>query len=83
MTGFRGNLKLKIWNSQGEVYPGGLMKKEYNLTIKYDDNGDGCEIDEYLDEEELIFTIDDKDVLCPEEMAKMLLELDSNILGLA
>ena len=83
MTGFRGNLKLKIWNSQGEVYPGGLMKKEYNLNIKYDDSGDNCEIDEYFDKEELIFTVDDKDIICPEEMAEMLLNLDNNILGLA
>jgi len=59
------------------------MKKEYNLNIKYDDSGEECEIDEYLDEEEIIFTIDDKDIICPEEMVKLIIELDSNILGLA
>ena len=41
------------------------MKKEYNLNIKYDDSGDNCEIDEYFDKEELIFTVDDKDIICP------------------
>jgi hypothetical protein len=59
------------------------MKKEYNLNIKYDDSGDECEIDEYLDEEEIIFTIDDKDIICPEEMGKLIMKLDNNILGLA
>jgi len=59
------------------------MKKEYNLNIKYDDAKEECEIDEYLDEEEIIFTIDDRDIICPEEMSKAIIELDSNILGLA
>ena len=59
------------------------MKKEYNLTIKYDDRNDGCEIDEYVDEEEIVFTINDKDVRCPREMVKMLSKLDNTILGLA
>ena len=59
------------------------MKKEYNLNIKYDDAKEECEIDEYLDEEEIIFTIDDRDIICSEEMSKAIMELDSNILGLA
>ena len=59
------------------------MKKEYNLTIKYDDSEDKCEIDEHWDEEEIVFTIDDRDIICPEEMSKIILELDNNILGLA
>ena len=33
ITGFRGNLRLNFYTTQGEVYPGGLMKKEYNLNI--------------------------------------------------
>ena len=59
------------------------MKKEYNLSIKYDDALEECEIDEYLDEEEVVFTVDDRDIICPEDMSKAILELDSNILGLA
>tara|TARA_R110002012_G_scaffold282181_2_gene471862 strand:- start:334 stop:513 length:180 start_codon:yes stop_codon:yes gene_type:complete len=59
------------------------MKKEYNLNIKYDDAKEECEIDEYLDEEEIIFTIDDRDIICSEEMSRAIMKLDSNILGLA
>ena len=59
------------------------MKKEYNLNIKYDDTGDECEVDEYLDEEEIVFTIDDRDIICPDEMSKIIMKLDNNILGLA
>ena len=59
------------------------MKKEYSLNIKCDDNEDKCEIDEHWDEEEIVFTIDDRDIICPEEMSKIILELDNNILGLA
>ena len=59
------------------------MKKEYNLNIKYDDDSDKCEVDEYFDEEEIIFTINDKDVICPKDMSEMLIKLDSNILGLS
>ena len=59
------------------------MKKEYNLNIKYDDTGDECEVDEYLDEEEIVFTIDDRDIIYPDEMSKIIMRLDNNILGLA
>ena len=59
------------------------MKKEYSLTIKYDDIKDECDIEEHIDEEEIVFTIDNKDVICPEEMSKIILKLDNNILGLA
>tara|TARA_R100000234_G_scaffold118730_1_gene99817 strand:+ start:319 stop:498 length:180 start_codon:yes stop_codon:yes gene_type:complete len=59
------------------------MKKEYNLNIKYDDTGDECEVDEYLDEEEIVFTIDNRDIICPDEMSKIIMKLDNNILGLA
>jgi len=59
------------------------MKKEYNLNIKYDDAGEECEIDEYFDEEEIVFTVNDRDIICSEEMCKAILELDNNILGLA
>jgi hypothetical protein len=59
------------------------MKKQYNLSISYDDTGEECEIDEYFDEEEIVFTIDNKDIICPEEMCRLIVELDSNILGLA
>ena len=59
------------------------MKKEYSLNIKCDDREDKCEIDEHWDEEEIVFTIDDRDIICPEEMSKIILELDNNILGLA
>ena len=59
------------------------MKKEYNLNIKYDDTGDECDVDEYLDEEEIVSTIDDRDIICPDEMSKIIIKLDNNILGLA
>ena len=59
------------------------MKKEYSLNIKCDDSEDKCEIDEHWDEEEIVFTIDDRDIICPEEMSKIILKLDNNILGLA
>lgn len=59
------------------------MKKEYSLVIKYDDKKDGCEIDEYTDEEEIVFTVNNKDIICPEEMYKIISRLDNNILGLA
>ena len=59
------------------------MKKEYNLTIKYNDGYDECEIDEHIDEEEIIFTVDDKDIKCPKAMVEMLSRLDSTILGLS
>ena len=59
------------------------MKKEYNLNIKYDDTGEECEIDEYFDEEEIVFTVDDRDIICSEEMSRAIMKLDSNILGLA
>jgi len=59
------------------------MKKEYNLNIKYDDAGEECEIDEYFDEEEIVFTVDNKDIICSEEMSRAILGLDSTILGLA
>ena len=83
MTGFRGNLKLNSFNSQGEVHPGGDMKKEYTIRFKTDETDDICEMEEYMDEEELIFTIDNKDVICPQEMSEMISKLDNNILGLA
>jgi hypothetical protein len=59
------------------------MKKEYSLNIKYDDAREECEIDEYFDEEEIVFKVDDRDIICSEEMSRAILELDSNILGLA
>jgi len=30
-----------------------------------------------------VFTVDDKDIICSEEMSRAILELDSTILGLA
>ena len=59
------------------------MKKEYTIRFKTDETDDICEMEEYMDEEELIFTIDNKDVICPQEMCEMLSKLDNNILGLA
>tara|TARA_R100001594_G_scaffold744_1_gene2965 strand:- start:3162 stop:3341 length:180 start_codon:yes stop_codon:yes gene_type:complete len=59
------------------------MKKEYTIRFKTDETDDICEMEEYMDEEELIFTIDNKDVICPQEMSEMISKLDNNILGLA
>ena len=83
MTGFRGNLKLNSLNAQGELYPGGTMKKEYTLKVNYDDKDDRCEVEEGFNEEEVVFNVDGKDIICPDAMSKCILELDNNILGLA
>ena len=59
------------------------MKKEYTLKLTYNDEDDRCDIQEDFKEEEVVFTINNKDVICPDEMSKILLRLDNTILGLA
>tara|TARA_R110000824_G_scaffold67043_1_gene173687 strand:- start:639 stop:818 length:180 start_codon:yes stop_codon:yes gene_type:complete len=59
------------------------MKKEYSVNITYEDSDDRCEIEESTGEEEIVFTIDNKDIICSREMSDMIIELDSYILGLA
>ena len=83
MTGFRGKLKLNYLKPRGELYLGDNMKKEYVLKLTCDDRDDICEVDEDFKEEEVVFTINDKDVICPNEMSRIILSLDNTILGLA
>jgi len=59
------------------------MKKEYILKLICDSKSDECEIKEEYNEEEIVFTIDNKDIICSDEMSKEILKLDNNILGLA
>jgi type II secretory pathway component PulC len=59
------------------------MKKEYSLKLSYDDKDDVCDVTEEFKEEEVVFTINNKDVICPNEMSRILLRLDNTILGLA
>ena len=59
------------------------MKKEYSLKLSYDDKNDICDVEEEFKEEEVVFTINNKDVICPSEMSRILLRLDNTILGLA
>ena len=65
---------------RGELYPGGTMKKEYTLKVNYDDKNDRCEIEEGFNEEEIVFNVDGKDIICPDAMSRCILELDNNIL---
>ena len=59
------------------------MKKEYILKLTYDSKSGKCDVKEEFNEEEVVFTIDNKDVICSSEMSKEILKLDNNILGIA
>ena len=59
------------------------MKKEHAFKLSYDDKDDTCDVIEELDEEEVVFTINNKDIICSSEMSREILKLDSNILGIA
>ena len=59
------------------------MKKEYTLKLTCNDEDDRCDIEEDFKEEEVIFTINNKDIICSSEMSREILKLDNNILGIA